>query len=179
MYDWSRTCYFPVPMDETGYLRVNLRGRERDGIVAPDGEYDEVCAGLEALIAGLRDESSAHPIAGPAVRAYRDAGPHAPRRDLLPDLIVPFGGPPAAATRRLVSTTLPGFRYDVPARLPSGRSGNHRAHGWIMAAGPGVAAGTTLAEGEVLDLLPTIRIYLGLPAESGLPGRAIREITGA
>jgi predicted AlkP superfamily phosphohydrolase/phosphomutase len=178
MYDWSRTRHFPVPMDETGYLRVNLRGRERDGIVAPDGEYDEVCAGLESLVAGLRDEASGQPVARAAVRAWRDAGPDAPRRDLLPDLVVPFGGLPAAATRRLVSATLPGFRYDVPARLPSGRSGNHRDHGWLIAAGPGVAPGAVLVDRDVLDLLPTIRASLGLPAEPELPGRAIAEITG-
>ena len=178
MYDWSRTRSFPLPMDETGYLRINLRGREREGLVAPEREYDEACAGLEALIAGLRDESSARPIARPAVRAWRDADPDAPCRDLVPDLIVPFGGPPAAATRRLVSTALPGFRYDVPSRLPSGRSGNHRDHGWLIAAGPRVAAGTTLADREVLDLLPTVRAALGLPPEPGLPGRPITEITG-
>jgi predicted AlkP superfamily phosphohydrolase/phosphomutase len=178
MYDWSRTRSFPVPMDETGYLRINRRGREREGIVAPEGEYDEVCAGLEALIAGLHDESSARPIAGPAVRAWRDADPDASCRDLLPDLIVPFGGPAATATRRLVSTTLPNFRYDVPARLPSGRSGNHRDHGWLIAAGPGVPAGTSLADRDVLDLLPTIRALLRLPPEPGLPGRPITEITG-
>ena len=177
MYDWSRTTTFPLPMDEAGYLRVNLRGRERDGIVAPE-RYDEVCAGLEALIASLRDESSGTPIAGRAVRAWRDAEPHAAGRELLPDLVVPWSGPAAAATRRLVSTMLPGFGYDVPALLPSGRSGNHRDHGWFMAAGPGVAAGTTVEGRDVLDLLPTIRARLGFPPEPGLPGRLITEMTG-
>ena len=179
MYDWRATRSFPVPMDEAGYLRVNLRGRERHGIVAPDGEYDEACAGLEALLAGLREESGAHAIAGPAVRAYRDAEPRARCRDLLPDVIVPFGFPAAAATRRLISTALPGFRYDVPARLPSGRSGNHRDHGWLMAAGAGLPAGATLPDRDVLDLLPTIRGVLGLPPEPALPGRPIEEIAGA
>jgi len=179
MYDWSRTRSFPVPMDEAGYLRVNLRGRERDGIVAPDGEYDEACDDVEALIAALRDESSARPIASRAVRAWRDADPRAPCRDLVPDLIVPFDGPAAASTRSLTSAALPGFRYDVPARLPSGRSGNHRDHGWLIAAGPGVAPGTTLADRDVLDLLPTIRELLGLPTDPELPGRPIGEIAGA
>ncbi|MDQ3138501.1 MAG: alkaline phosphatase family protein [Gemmatimonadota bacterium] len=178
MYDWSTTRSFPLPMDEAGYFRINLRGRERDGIVA-EGEYDEACAGLEALIASFRDEASGTPIAGQAVRAYRDAGPEPTCRELLPDLIVPWTGPAARATRRLVSTMLPGFHYEVPVQLPSGRSGNHRDRGWFIAAGPGVAAGTTVAGYDVLDLLPTIRARLGLPPDPGLPGRPIAEITGA
>lgn len=178
MYDWTSTRHFPVPMDEAGYLRVNLQGREREGIVTPEHEYDEVCAGLEALLAGLRDASSSQTIAGPVFRAYQEAGPEGRSRDLLPDLIVPFGGPSAAVTRHLVSSTLPGFRYEVPSRLPSGRSGNHRDHGWLMATGPGVPAGVTLDDHDVLDLLPTIRQSLGLPLDPELPGRPITKIAG-
>ena len=33
--DWSRTRAFPVPSDTNGTIRLNVRGRERDGIVAP------------------------------------------------------------------------------------------------------------------------------------------------
>jgi predicted AlkP superfamily phosphohydrolase/phosphomutase len=177
MCHWPTTRTFPLPMDETGYLRVNLRGREEGGIVAPGPEYDETCAELEALVSSLSDEATGAPIAGPTVRAWRDAV-DAPSRDLVPDLIIPFAGPPAATVGRLVSPRLPGFRYHVPPRLPSGRSGNHRDHGWLIAGGPGIAAGGTLADGDVLDLLPTIQATLGLPLERGLPGRPIVEVAG-
>jgi hypothetical protein len=31
--DWHRTKAFMMPNDDAGYIRVNLRGRERDGVV--------------------------------------------------------------------------------------------------------------------------------------------------
>jgi hypothetical protein len=32
--DWSETKAFMLPSDDAGYVRLNLRGRERDGVVA-------------------------------------------------------------------------------------------------------------------------------------------------
>ncbi len=178
MYDWAETCYFPMPMDDAGYLRVNLRGREREGIVSAGAEYEEVCADVEALVASLCDEASGRPIAGQAVRAYRDANPRARCSGLLPDLIFPWTGPAAASTRRLVSSTLPGFVFDVPRQLPSGRSGNHREGGWFIAAGPGIDAGTETEVHDVVDLLPTILKYLGRKADPQLAGRPIAAVAG-
>jgi predicted AlkP superfamily phosphohydrolase/phosphomutase len=178
MYDWAETRYFPMPMDEAGYLRVNLCGREREGIVSEGREYDAVCAEIEALVESLCDEASQVPIAGPALRAYRDADPRAVSLRLIPDLIFPWTGPPASSTKRLVSTMLPGFVFDVPRLLPSGRSGNHTGRGWFIAAGPGARGGTESDGHDVLDLLPTILKYLGREADPVLPGRPIAAVTG-
>jgi predicted AlkP superfamily phosphohydrolase/phosphomutase len=178
MFDWPRTRYFPMPMDEAGYVRVNLRGRERLGIVAAGREYDAVCREVEDLVASLRDEATGGSIAERAVWAWRDADPGAACRQLMPDLIFPWAGPTAATTRRLVSTLLPDFRFDLPGRLPSGRSGNHNGQGWFIAAGPGLARGMHSGVHHVVDLLPTIRRYLGLDPDPRLPGRPIAELAG-
>ena len=34
--DWTKTSAFMVPSGDCGYIRLNLRGRERDGIVSPE-----------------------------------------------------------------------------------------------------------------------------------------------
>ncbi len=50
--DWSRTRAFPLPSDGTGYIRLNLRGRERDGVVDPseaDALIEEIATGLETF----------------------------------------------------------------------------------------------------------------------------------
>jgi hypothetical protein len=77
--DWSRTRAFCLPTDLEGYIRINLRGREPQGIVEP-GEY-ESCAilrprGTEEFVTGARSEvlRTDKPFRGTA--AY------------LPDLIV-------------------------------------------------------------------------------------------
>jgi predicted AlkP superfamily phosphohydrolase/phosphomutase len=173
MYDWPATRFFPMPMDEAGYLRVNMRGRERAGVVEPGAQYDALCDELEDLLRGLCDADSGAPIAGTPVRAWADAPADAPQRALLPDLVVPFTGPPASATRRLVSAALPGFAYDVPAVLPSGRSGNHTDCAWFIANGPGVRAGTLDGGADVLDLAPTVLHHLGVPPLPGMEGAPI------
>jgi predicted AlkP superfamily phosphohydrolase/phosphomutase len=48
MYDWSRTRYFALPMDLNGYIRLNVKGREAEGIVDPS-EIDAVCAERAAI----------------------------------------------------------------------------------------------------------------------------------
>jgi len=48
--DWTETCAFMIPSGICGYIRLNLMGRERDGIVGPEK------AGmlLEQIVSGLR-----------------------------------------------------------------------------------------------------------------------------
>jgi hypothetical protein len=61
----------------------------------------------------------------------------------------------------------------VPRRLPSGRCGNHKRHGWFVAAGPGIPAGTQLPVQDILDLAPTALHYLGREAPPSLHGRRL------
>src|SRR4030095_1472095 len=49
--DWTKTRAFTVPGD-SGYIRLNLRGRERDGIVGPeeaDSLLDQIASGLRTF----------------------------------------------------------------------------------------------------------------------------------
>ena len=43
MFDWQRTQYFPLPMDLTALMRINLQGAGTRRIVSPGGEYEAVC----------------------------------------------------------------------------------------------------------------------------------------
>jgi predicted AlkP superfamily phosphohydrolase/phosphomutase len=54
-YDWRRTRAFSLPTDQYGWIRINLRGREAEGIVSP-GEYDAVCAELSDVLSTLAAE---------------------------------------------------------------------------------------------------------------------------
>ncbi len=173
MFDWSTTRWFPLPMDGPGNIRINLRGREREGIVEPGEEYEAVCREVESLVLGLRDADSGEPLARSVVRAWADAAADAPGRPLLPDLIVPWSGPAAASTRRIVSDAFPDLAYDVPRALPSGRSGNHLGRGWFVACGPGVAAGEAAGRHRVIDLVPTVLRHLGVAPPGEMEGRPI------
>src|SRR5262249_22331757 len=51
--DWSRTRAFTLPADLEGCIRINLRGREPQGIVEPGSQYEDVCAELVAVLEEL------------------------------------------------------------------------------------------------------------------------------
>lgn len=172
MLDWPATRYFPMPMDETGYLRINLAGREQLGVVQAT-EYDAVCDELAALVGGIRDRGTGKPIAGTIVRAYRDAPADAPYRHLVPDLIVPWNDLPATQSTQLIADAEPGFLYDVPQRLPSGRSGNHTGSAWFLANGPGIPQGELNTGHSILDLAPTILDWLGVAPSRPMQGTPI------
>ncbi len=52
VYDWSRTRAFSLPTDQHGWIRINLLGREAQGIV-PLNEYESTCEELERLLRSL------------------------------------------------------------------------------------------------------------------------------
>ena len=160
-------------MDLTAFLRVNLRGRERDGIVAEGPAYDALCTELETFFHSLRDATTETPIVADIQRTYVNTPLAAPQRDGQPDLIVRWRDTRTREVRRLTSSQLPAFECAVPRHLPSGRSGNHLPLGWFIARGPGVAAGKRLAMHDILDLAPTVREHLGLDPDPALHGRPL------
>lgn len=171
MFDWTVTKQFPVPMDHAGYVRVNLQGRERDGIVAGTGAYTETCAAMERFFLGLRDRDTGRRIAQQVVHAFAQAPPTASYRDLMPDLIVQWQEPLATQSRELYCDAARSFRFTVPRRLPSGRSGNHTGRGWFIACGPGVGRNQRLDGHDILDLAPTVLTYLGADSPPEFQGR--------
>jgi len=117
--DWSSTRAFAHPAENQGYIRLNLRGRERDGIVDPADAaalMDEIAAG----IATFTDLDGS-----PAVRSIdrvADRFGTGDRAHQLPDLIVHWTGTPATRVEGVRSE-----RYGTIRRhgVGSGRSGNH------------------------------------------------------
>ena len=173
MSDWPTTQVFPLPMDLTGLLRINLRGRERDGIVEPDADYSALCSELESFFRSLGDERTGATVVADVVRAYSDAPREATHRDGQPDLILKWHETRSRDVPRLRSAKLPTFACEVPRYLPSGRSGNHRPLGWFVATGPGIAAGRRLGTYDIVDLAPTARQGLGLEPEPQFHGRPL------
>lgn len=117
--DWSTTRAFAHPAENQGYVRLNLRGRERDGIVEPDDAkavMDEIAEGLLTF----RDLDGE-----PAVRSVErvaDRFGSGDRAHLLPDLIVRWSERPATRLEGVRSE-----RFGTVRRhgVGSGRSGNH------------------------------------------------------
>ena len=117
-FDWTRTRAFAHPAENQGYIRLNLRGREREGIVDPEAKalMDEIAEGLRTF-----HDLDGHPAVA-SVERVADRFGHGARADHLPDLIVRWTDRP--------STELDGVRSErfgtvMRHGAGSGRSGNH------------------------------------------------------
>src|SRR5262249_55588517 len=58
---WRAMPFFALPSFYDGRVRLNLAGRERDGMISP-ADYDSVCDEVESLVRGCRDLRSGEPV---------------------------------------------------------------------------------------------------------------------
>jgi predicted AlkP superfamily phosphohydrolase/phosphomutase len=176
MYDWANTKYFALPMDYNGYVRLNLKGRERDGCLDPR-DADAAIAELDSALCSFRDIETGKPVIRGTIKVDDLVSPDAPRRRYLPDLVVLWDPPhPLWCSSGLISDRLGEIRWPKGRKLVSGRSGNHTPHGWFVAKGPGIQPGPSARAYDTADLIPTAFEWLGAPQPSHFAGRPIDEL---
>jgi hypothetical protein len=117
--DWSTTTAFAHPAENQGYVRFNVRGRERDGIVDP-GDVDALAARLADGLLTFRDLDGHQAVA--SVERVADRFGDGARADLLPDLVVRWTDRPATKVGGVTSDR---FGTVMRRGVGSGRSGNH------------------------------------------------------
>ncbi len=161
--DWGRTRAYALGL---GSVYLNVRGREADGIVAPD-EASRVGDQLARRITGLVDsERGVVAVRGAHARAQLYAGPFA---DEAPDVVVDF----AAGYRVSWETALGG--------VPEGVFGdNLRKWGGDHIVDPALVPGVLFLSrpfrpdgASLLDLAPTILDAVRVPATATLEGRSL------
>jgi predicted AlkP superfamily phosphohydrolase/phosphomutase len=126
-YDWARTPGFPLLSDLNGYLRLNLRGREKQGMLEYGNEGKLYLDWLCEAIAGFRVAETGEPLAK-EIRLTKQVFPGR-RTDYLPDVIVQWA--PGAPATRIVSEKL----GSLEATRATGRGGNHRPQGFCLILG--------------------------------------------
>jgi predicted AlkP superfamily phosphohydrolase/phosphomutase len=163
--DWSQTRAFAHPADNQGYVSLNLRGRERDGIVAAD-EADELIGLIRDGLLDFRDPDGEPAVAGVDRVAERWQGPAAER---LPDLVVRWRPTSSIAIDALRS---PRFGTVHRQGYGSGRTGNHTdGDAWaVLAPGRGRLSSPE-RPARIADLAATVAALNDLPLEglSGVP----------
>jgi hypothetical protein len=133
---------------------------------------DEVAEG----IGSFRDAHSGEPVVA-AVERTASLYQNGDRRNRLPDLVIRWSDAPSKDHVALESPRFGRIERATPGRVPNGRSGNHRGRGFLMAHGPGIAAGSRLgADANILDLAPTVVRMLGTRATTPLAGRVRPEL---
>ncbi len=168
--DWARTRVFSLPSDMTAYLRVNLKGREPEGVVAAGDEYEALCGELADAFHSLTQGESGAPAVERVVRFDRLFG--RPADGSLPDLCVVWSDAERLSSLRLGDATIEAPTGDV-------RTGQHRHIGFLIGAGPGIAADREESSANLLDVAPTALALLGVDVPPALPGRPIEVFAGA
>ena len=160
-----------------GFLRLNLVGRERRGIVAAGPEREELVAYLRAALSAVRDLDTDLPVVD-QITAVDDLVPEgAPERDWLPDLLVSWTDAISAQASRGVRLDRGGeLRWRKGAPHASGRSAMHHGTGWYAAAGPGIRPGAANEVRDPIDIAPTVCRWLGVPPPDYVDGRAIERL---
>ncbi|RPJ82313.1 MAG: hypothetical protein EHM18_15805, partial [Acidobacteria bacterium] len=162
--DWSKTKAFTLPTDLEGCIRINLRGREPQGVVEPGAEYDNLC---KSIAADLR--AVVNPATGKrAVREVWIRNQVFPgrRQEFLPDLVVSWedGAPFEALSSPRVG--------EITGSNPDRRTGTHSPEAFLLAVGPGVTPGRQ-ATARLVDIAPTVLSLLGLKPGKEMEGRSI------
>lgn len=141
---WPRMRAFALPSFYDGRIRVNLKGREAQGLVEP-GEYRAFCDELSAYLHACVDPVSGKP-AVENVEIYAGDPLHAAESE--PDLVVTWSmAPPLGLSHPDAGVIGP---------LPYRRTGGHTGgHGFAFLHGQGIAAGD-FGLRSAFDVVPTV-----------------------
>jgi predicted AlkP superfamily phosphohydrolase/phosphomutase len=165
--DWSNTSVFAIPSTYTGYLRVNLIGREPQGVVAPGAEYDAVLDRLTSDLELLEDAATGAPVVESITRTTDVFGANPPTK--LPDLFVDFR--PCKLPQQIVHPRA-GLTRSRGGDL---RDNNHSRRGLVLAAGPSIAQQGQVGDLSPCEIEPLFRAVVGEKIAAEKPRRGIER----
>jgi len=165
--DWATLRAFSLPSDGPGLVRLNVRGRERNGIVAKsevNALYDEIAEGLLTY----RDIDGKACIEG--IERPADYLPPGQNLERLPDLVIRWSEEQAINLRGVTSAV---YGTVLRAGVGSGRSGNH-VHGSraILVPRSGTYRAIDDRSPHLVDVTATVCEAVGVPYDD-LPGRSL------
>jgi predicted AlkP superfamily phosphohydrolase/phosphomutase len=162
--DWSRTRAYGLGLNG---LYLNLRGREREGIVAPGAEADALLKEIKEKLLAVRDPKNNLPVItrmDVASEVYQ--GPYARSG---PDLLVGYNRGYRAGWK----TILGAFPADVLEDNTNAWSGDHCMDYTLV---PGVLLSNRKIQAEapaLTDIAPTILSEFGIAKSAGMMGHSV------
>jgi len=154
LVDWSRTKAFA---DQYG-IRINMKGREPKGIIAPGKEAEALIDKLKNQLIQLKFPHNGKSVFADVQKGHSVyLGPYA---DRAPDLVT------------FTETGFPHPSYttkDVFGKLES-MKGSHRREGVFLAWGEGIRKGKRLERASIMDITPTVCYSLGIPRTIEMDG---------
>jgi len=168
---WSRTIAYTD--GKRPEIWINLRGRQQQGIVAPE-EFERVRQELIDDLTSAVSPTTGRPLVTRVQR--REDAYHGPFVDRSPDLVIEWAGEgtgldvayPDGRSFTLRKQHLPDDPFDHLL------SGGHDRLGILGLLGPGVRRGR-LDEVAIADVAPTVLALRGAPIPADVDGRVLNE----
>lgn len=168
--DWEQTKAYWVPGQG---IRINLIGREPQGVVPPD-DYLSLRESIKKALSEVVDPETKEQV---VERVYeREAIYNGPFLERATDLVVELRTDEDSARSYTFSARIDPQRLDEIVGVINRKSGDHHPDGILLAWGPHIVRGLELEGAQVVDLAPTILYSLGLPVSSDMDGRILEEI---
>lgn len=146
-----RRAYAMPLNEESGGIRINFRGREPNGLVAPGEEYEALLSELRDALLELRDSESGLPLVSEVLLA-RDLVPEAIDHPAVPDIFIKWN-----RAKRMVSVQSKRLGRIEIDFLPT-RTGDHHVDGLVM-SNLRIPQERSIS---VLDLAPTVAALHGI-----------------
>ena len=157
---------FAVPNNEVcGAIRIGVQGRDSGGLVEPGAAYERLCDEIAAALGELTDPATGRPVVRKVTRLHQVC--RGPFVEGLPDLAVLWES-------RFSWSAIHSPRFGtLRIRAQDRRTGSHTPHSFLLAAGPGIAAGAEVTGGSTLDIAPTVLELAGVPLPAELEGKPL------
>ena len=154
---WRHMPAFALPAFLDGRIRINLKGRERHGIVESQA-FEAVCRSIEALLRECRDVVTGRDAVATVDRPASIARARGPSEA---DMTVAWNSAPLGLVHPVLGQIGP-----VPYRRTGGHTGRH---GIAYFQGAGIGPGHHgMADG--FDVMPTVVDMLGEPRQPQMEG---------
>jgi hypothetical protein len=158
---WPRMPAFALPSFYDGRIRINLRGRERDGSIEIS-RYEETCRGLERMLRECRNPRTGEPMVAFVERAWTRNPLELTGSEA--DLVVVW---------RDVAAGLEHPRLGLVGPVPLLRTGGHTGrHGFAYIVAPGLGPGDQGVR-SAFDVMPTMARLLGHQPPSQMSGKSL------
>jgi predicted AlkP superfamily phosphohydrolase/phosphomutase len=143
--DWSRTLSFRMLSGGEGYIRFNIKGRERKGYFEDGGaELERYRAWLKERLLEIKMTATGEPFLDAVVDA--DELFPGPRTQYLPDLVLKYA--PDAPAHSIISPVI----GEITGSLATGRGGNHTGAAFLMMTGAGARNAAAESVRDIKDL---------------------------
>ena len=166
--DWNHTVAYASGPTQTGFIYINLKGREPQGIVAPGAEYEEVRTAIQQRLQEMRN-----PLTGDLMvdRVWLGQtlypGPYV---QVAPDLVVTYCDGQFDSKHGSIFWST---RLVEPIK---GANASHRARGILMMWRPGsIAPQRRIVEAHLRDLAPTLLYLMDEAVPRDMEGRVLLE----